>query len=321
MSTIQEIPYNSVFHKTPKKDKTTVKDYLNNIKKIIYKSYKKDISVRTLERHYSKFRSQIFKEELNYTTDIQISNKRFMHIVLPDVHVPFENELILNGILELLGEYQDKIASFTILGDFIDGLGFSKHNLNQVPLKDYSMGIEYKKGNFWLNKFDMFLDPEVEKNFLYGNHEDRYTRFMSDINNSVLNGAVKSPEEALNLKERGYNVKTNWKNDYFRIVDIDIFHGQYVNEYATKTHIMKNKGNVMFGHTHRVATLNTGQFKGYNIGFLGDILSPGFDYVSRFEKGDWRNAFSIISKINNKSVVTVIECVDNKFAFGGKIYG
>jgi len=245
-----------------------------------------------------------------------------LHLVLPDVHVPFENIELLTNILIFMEDYSSKIKSFTILGDFLDMLALSKHEMNQVPMEGYSLGVEYEQGNQWLDLFDDTLQGNCKKNFLYGNHEARYFSHFKDINNSVFADVTPNPTKGLRLEERGYNVFEDWKEDYVQLGKLQIIHGFYLGVNPCRQHLTRMKCSSMFGHSHRISSYFEGDQASFNIGCLCDINSPGFAYASRYEKMNWQNGFALVNidEIGNFQVEQ-ITCINNKFSYAGKSYG
>lgn len=243
-----------------------------------------------------------------------------MWVVISDVHIPAENQDLMNAVFNLLKDYKHQIKGFIIAGDFLDCYGFSTHSLNQVQPEGYSMELEYELGNMYLDQIDNIL-PEAVKIFTNGNHEDRYNRYFKNVNTNVLKDITPSPKEALKLKERGYQVLENWKEDSFRIGNLEVFHGQYLNANAIKTHMNKAGGSVMYGHSHRVGSLHDNGASGFNIGWLGNPDHDFFKYASRFERASWVNGFAVVYELeNNGFQVNQITCQNNKFMFGGKLY-
>ena len=80
-----------------------------------------------------------------------------------------------------------------------------------------------------------------KKYFLYGNHEDRYFREVAKGDKAKYGSALLNPTEALKLQKRGYEVKDNWKDDFFTLGEhLDIIHGIYCNVHSAKKHLRRN---------------------------------------------------------------------------------
>jgi hypothetical protein len=305
-------------------------EYLIRISKALIKKGV-TVSPRTLEKWYSEFnrtenelkRFEIKKENtlLKLPATKLENNIVGMHIVLPDVHVPYENYKVLNGISALISDYKDQIKGFHLIGDYLNMEALSRHNQDEVPNAGYSLGLEYERGNAWLDILTDDLKDSVRKTYLWGNHEDNWNRYFKNINTSVFKDALMSPTKALKLVERGFEVYEDWKEDSVWLGKLQLIHGLYLNQNAIKTHMNKCRSSVMYGHSHRMGTVYEGDHAGFNIGWLGDVNAPGFKYASRLERASWVNGFAMVY-VNEDGTyqVNVINCQNNEFWFGGKKY-
>lgn len=242
------------------------------------------------------------------------------HLVLGCVHVPFANEKILNGIYELMEDV--KFDGISILGDFLDVNSLSSHDKGRfTAIPNLTLDMEYAAGNKVLDNFDNLLEENALKVFLAGNHCARVGKWNNDMQNAKT--PLVLPDVALRLKERGYETKMNWMQDYFVLGEhLQLLHGIYYNQFCAKTHYDRLRKSCMFVHTHRIQTYVEGNGSAHNIGFLGDINSPAFGYAPRTMKSQWQNGFAIttIDEKGDYFIEQIIVCND-KFVYGGKIYG
>lgn len=245
-----------------------------------------------------------------------------MHIISGCWHVPFQNKRMQQGLIDLIKDLGNKVKGFHLIGDVLDLNSLSAHEPNKVPMKGITLGYEYKEGNKFLDAFEAVLPKNTEKTFIYGNHEDRMRRHVSDINISKYSDALPTPEQALHLKERGYNVYTNWKEDYhFLGNDLQLIHGEFCSKYPARTHVDRMKASVMFAHTHRIDINYDGEKAGFNIGWGGDVNSEAFNYVSRLTKMNWINGFALVHIDEKGNYFTqVIPVFNNEFWYNGKKY-
>ena len=181
---------------------------------------------------------------------------------------------------------------------------------------------EYAAGNHLLDQIDAALPDDIWKTYMYGNHEDRFNRWMSSTDNSKT--PLMSPTNALNLKKRGYHVKESWSRDYFTIGNhLDIFHGIYFSIHCAKAHLDKLRGSCAFVHTHRTQMYVEGNMAAFNIGACADFESPAFNYATRPMKSAWSNGFAIcmIASDGSYNMTQIMVNKDTgKFFFGGKEY-
>lgn len=243
-----------------------------------------------------------------------------MHIVIGCTHCPYENQELVVKLCSFISDYKHKIAGFHLIGDFMNMGALSPHNDKTVDLTGYTLGQEYLAGNKLLDIFDSVLPKNIRKTYLGGNHEFWYDRYVSNIKNFKTADALPSPYDALKLVQRGYEVKTDWKEDFFIVGSYHLIHGLYCSTNPCKAHIDKLRQNVLFAHTHRIGQHFEGKLHGMNIGTFADINSEGFKYSSRIERQAWNNGFGIISVSGNESQAELIVCNNNSFYYAGKKY-
>jgi len=261
------------------------------------------------------------KKHINAIVTPKLADQVGMHIVLGCNHVPFHNKRMHDGIKELMQDYKNDIKGFHLIGDFLDLNTLSSHDKGRfTAVPGLTLDEEYEAGRKELDEFDAILPKDCWKTYLYGNHEDRYNRWMKNMDNAKT--PLGSPEDELDLWKRGYNVKTNWMKDFFTLGSyLDIFHGIYFNVHSAKKHIDVFRGSCMYVHTHRIQTYIEGNTGGFNIGACADFTSSAFNYASRGMKSAWQNGFAIVMiDADGTYHTTQIICQDGGFFFGGKKY-
>ena len=244
------------------------------------------------------------------------------HLVTGCNHIPFDNKHMTSGMIKLIADLGDKLKGIHLIGDFLDINSLSSHDRGRKPLPGVTLSMEYDEGNKVLDRFDEVLPEKCEKNYMYGNHEDRYPRHMSSSDNSKLGKSLISPEEGLKLEERGYNVLTNWKKDKIRLGNhLDLIHGEFTNIHTAKKHLDSFRGSIMFVHTHRIQMHIESKVGGFNIGFGGDKDSPVFNYATRAMKETWANGFALVD-IDEDGFFHVpqITMFNDCFYYNGKKY-
>lgn len=245
-----------------------------------------------------------------------------MHIILPCVHVPFHNRKFYDGLVDFIKDHSKEIVGVHILGDFLDMNSLSSHDRGRIPIKGVTLGYEYKEGNIALDKLTRHLDGDCIKTYIWGNHEDRHKRYMSDVDHAKLEGAMPSPTEALHLLERGFHTYENWKESYVTLGRyLDLMHGEFIVTNTAKKHIDTYRKSIVFAHTHRVQSWIEGQTGGYNIGSMIDMKSPAFGYATRAMKASWNNGFGIVN-IDSDGFYHFQQIMyyNNKFYYNNKQY-
>lgn len=247
--------------------------------------------------------------------------KEGIHLVLSCLHIPFENKQLINSLIKFINDYEDNIKGFHLIGDFIDMRSLAFQEKGNVPIFGLTLGYEYKKANEALDLFDSKLPKNIDKSYIWGNHEDRYSRLKGSTDANQYMDALPSPTQALKLKERGYEVKENWKEDYIQLGKIQLIHGIFCSATPARKHLNVMKTSVMFGHSHRIDTYYETDNGSFNIGCLADIDSNGFKYLSRVERLNWKNGFGLIHLDSDGNFqADVIHCLNGSFFYGGKKY-
>jgi hypothetical protein len=243
-----------------------------------------------------------------------------MYIIMGCMHMPWHNKQLFNAMLNLAKHLKSKglLTGIILNGDILDMHSISRHGQNKITMPGWDLQREYNEANKEFDKIDEVFDG-LEKVFFYGNHEMWYYDFMSNPNNFKLGqGVVASPEAALKLKERGYNVHNNYKTAHVKLGDSEIIHGDYVNLHASHAHASRMKRSVIFAHTHRAGSYMEQDIEAYNIGWGGDKNAPVFGYMTRVMKETWKNGLAVGNvDSDNLSHITPIIWKNNKFYFGG----
>ena len=299
-------------HKQPSKDQNRKRNIQLRVDESEYKEFKKKQIEKDIIDEYLNNEQEVKYKEVQYS-------EGELYFVLPDAHYPFQNEVLMQKVFDCIG--QNKVAGVCISGDWLDLQTLGSYNAESLGmLRDISLDEEYEAGLKGIEELEKVLEPGARRMFLWGNHEDRYYREMNKKDNAKYGDTLKNPNDALKLKEYNYEIKDNWKDDYFTIGDIDIIHGVYCNIHTAKKHLDMHGRSIMFGHTHRVQTYYTGTEASFNVGCLADINDKAFGYMPRMQREVWSNAFAVINVIDGKSHVELITVRKNGFYFRGKKY-
>ena len=262
------------------------------------------------------------KKALRAFNTPDVKDQAGMHILIGCNHVPFHHVQLHRRIVELIKDQKDIIKGFHLMGDFLDLNPLSSHDRGRfTAVPGLTLNDEYFVGNELLDDFDRALPKNTWKTYLYGNHEDRYNRWMSVMDNAKT--PLISPEDGLKLWQRGYNVKTKWSQDFITIgSDFDIFHGIYFNIHNAKKHLDTFSRNCAYVHTHRVQSYREGILSAHNIGTCANLKSKAFNYATRAMKNSWSNGFAInmVDERGNSHITQIVPDENGHFYFGGKRY-
>jgi hypothetical protein len=242
-------------------------------------------------------------------------------VVLPDIHVPFHNVVLLNKVCRFIHDI--KVHGIILAGDFLDLFSLSFFSQNSLyDLKNVTLTNEYEAGIAVLDQIERAVGRGAKRHYLYGNHEARFINYLRDGDHAKMGDELRSPEQALTLRERGYKVYRNWMDDAVKLGDhLEVIHGTYTNVHTAKKHLEEFQGSVMFGHSHRYQTYIDGKRGAYNIGFLGDRDSKGFRYFPRSKRNKWVNGFALVNvDANGYYWAETIQAWNNRFIANGKVY-
>jgi hypothetical protein len=251
-----------------------------------------------------------------------ISEQVGMHILMGCNHVPFHHKRLHDSVRKMMINHSDKIVGFHLMGDFADINTLSSHDKGRfTAVSGLTLDDEYAACNDELDMFAQAMDPNVWKTYLYGNHEDRHNRWMSNMDNAKT--PLLAPREGLDLVQRGYNVKNKWSQDYFTLGnDFEIFHGIYFSIHNAKAHLDKLRTSCAYVHTHRIQNYREGKMAAFNIGACADFTAPAFNYATRPMKAQWANGFAInmVDSKGNSNITQINVNPDGHFWFGGVYY-
>lgn len=204
--------------------------------------------------------------------------KIIKHLILPDVHIPFQNTAAL--MLALAVGKKLNIESLIILGDFADIYSCNSYGKKR-GYHDLTLSDEMRAVNWWLDFIDTHF-PDTEKVYIEGNHEHRVRRKLEK-------DAHEFYDYVDFMGAAGLDVRENWHFEHYgpnqlhRIgnTQMNARHEPYAN--SVNASMRKSMINLLFGHTHRDEHMTTRDAFGNKItqasaGFLGDRKSMVFKY-------------------------------------------
>lgn len=241
-------------------------------------------------------------------------------LILPDLHVPFHNAPLIKRVCQLALDI--KPSGLILSGDFGDFFSIAGQNSNSLArLRSLTLKDEYDAQNKVLNDIGVAVG-RAAKHFLFGNHEDRFVRWLGDGDNAKMDGAVECPAKALSLERRGYKVYPNWKDDSVPVgPHLEVIHGEYCVQHSAFKHLQEYEGSVVMGHTHRWNAHVTGRRGAYNIGWLGDKDNPAFSYATKSQRRRWCNGFMVAYLMADGTFIpSPVQVWNSHFVYSGKLY-
>lgn len=267
----------------------------------------------------------IIIDENCFREPIQIKNRSLpgTYLITGCSHAPWHNKKMYNSIFNYLSKENIELQGLILAGDFLEMNSLSSHAKGKVALKDVTLDWEYKEANKFLNELtSLKYSKKSTLDYLYGNHEDRYLRLMSNNDESKYGNSLQSPEVGLNLKERGFELFTNWKDDCIHLgPHLDVNHGEFLNVHSAKKTIDTYRKSCLYFHTHRFQIYVEGAVGGWNMGTGANIDAPIFNYATRAMKNSWVNSCALVNLDSNGFYhVNPLMFLNNKLIINGRNY-
>lgn len=245
---------------------------------------------------------------------VKRNQKPFKIIKTSDWHAPFQDDKVLNIILQFAIEVQPDIIIFDELHDFFKISKFEKDLRRKENLQD-----EIDIVNDWLAKFRKAL-PKARFILLNSNHLARLHKY-------ILNHA---PELSCLRQANLHNLPALLELEknkvefmpYFVYKNVLYKHGDVVAKNSGQTAVkefLKEISSGQSGHTHRLSlvfiTKRIGEFFWAESG-CGCL---NMDYVkdTSGDNGDWQRGFLYTEYYPDGTVVTPMHIKDHKLHYNG----
>lgn len=249
---------------------------------------------------------------------VSIARRQVLKKVLwiPDVHVPFEDKRAFELMLKVAHAW--KPDAINVLGDFADFHSVSNHD--KAPDRVKFLAEEVSAVNKRLDQLDAL---EVkEKHFVEGNHCYRLERYLR-MKAPELFGLV-GARELFRLDERGWSwtpYRQSRKQGSVHVTHDCGNAGAFAHIKALDTF----QGNVVIGHTHRMAISYAGNAKGKAhvgamLGWLGDVNQMDYMHKITALRG-WQLGFGIGYQENNGTMhLQAVPIIDYRCVVDGIMY-
>ena len=243
-----------------------------------------------------------------------------MWIIAGCIHRPFHDKKLWDRFISFLKHNKKDITGIILDGDYLDLRSLSTHE-EWIP-DGVDLSYEYSDGAQGINDIENALNKDVDKIYLYGNHEDRFFRDKKSIRK--YGSSLPSPHEAMELDKKGWEIITDWKNGYVTLGNnLDVFHGTKVGTNATKDQLqaIPTRSHIFF-HTHRFGVSSNQTNSAYNGGCMIDFNHDVFKYTDRGIREAWTHGFIVayIDSQGNNYVYPIKVAQDGSFFFKGVVY-
>ena len=244
-------------------------------------------------------------------------------IVTHDKHFPLHDKKAINVVCKAI-EFI-KPDAYIDLGDTGEWELFSRHhwkNKEKPPLEVLipMLDKEVKSVNDGMDIIDKALDSVgcKERYFIQGNHELWLDEFVTK--HPYLPEYM--TENALKLKERGYEYWEYISDDKLKIGKLNFTHGDFAQIHHAKKHLAAYKENIMYGHTHDLQRFTEtglgGTQSSWSMGCLKDTKAKKNKFL-RGNLNNWNHAFAIVDIFNNDDFkVEVVEIIRGRTTVWGK---
>jgi UDP-2,3-diacylglucosamine pyrophosphatase LpxH len=235
---------------------------------------------------------------------------------IPDCHIPYEDKRAFELMLQAMRWW--KPDDINILGDFEDFYPVSAHSKD--PERIRFLKNEVDAINKRLDQLDA-LGAE-NKVFVEGNHADRLRRYLADKAPELF-GLV-SVRELFKLDSRGWQF-TPYKQSSKQGKVYQTHECGNAGPHAHVKAMEAFQGNVVIGHTHRMAISYSGSARGKShtaamFGWLGDVEKV--DYLHRIQAlRAWQLGFGVGRQEANGTVhIQPVPIVDYKLVIDGRLF-
>lgn len=198
-------------------------------------------------------------------------------LALSDVHLPYSSARALSLAEKFKKDFKPNIT--LALGDWLDVSAASSFSRD---VEDFDALHEIELCNELLDRFK-------PTHFFEGNHEYRL-RKAGNIPQEIRR--LMDLKQWLNLKKRGIKWQPYENDKPLQIGNLTFIHG-FAHGLNSGRKSIKEFGNIVYGHTHRVA-MESDVVPGtigysYNIGCLCDIRK--MEYIKQKGRFPWTNGF------------------------------
>ena len=244
-------------------------------------------------------------------------------IVTPDKHFPIHDKKAIKVVCKAIEIVKPDI--YIDLGDTGEWEHFSSHywkGRSAKPMEDLIplLNKDVKDVNKGMDLIDKSLDKAncKERHFIQGNHEVWLDKFVTRY--PYLEQYT--TENALKLKERGYEYHPYNRKELLKLGKLNFTHGKFTGKYHSFQHIDVYGESIMYGHTHDLQrftkTRNGGTISSWSLGCLKDIEADEDWLGGRLT--NWNHAFAIVDIYKNGNFnVQIVEIVNGKTSLWGQL--
>lgn len=233
-------------------------------------------------------------------------------LVLPDIHVPYQNKVALEAAMRLGEEFQpDEVVQ---LGDLLDCYTLSKYSRSSN--RHGNIADEIEEAHDLLDEIKTRTGAK-RATFIEGNHEARIRKYVLEKCPELANLNALRVDHMLRLADIGWDFIPEHK--FYQVNNVFFTHGEYANMHSAKKHIDEYRVTVIHGHTHRITSrYHRGLDKticGYEMGFLASF-DVGAEFVKR---ANWQHGVGTVVMNGDDHWINCHHIQKGKVEYNGQV--
>lgn len=222
--------------------------------------------------------------------------KRHTRLVLPDVHIPFQDDELIDAWLGHVKTLQPD--GIDIMGDLIDCYSLSRFDKNPARKADIQDEIDDARHLLLLTR--KYAGRECDIRYSEGNHENRLTRVLWGKTKELANLRNLTIPELLKLKKLGIKYYSPLKP--YQIRGVWYLHGDIARKcnwsmtcggMGAKAVLQRIQGNVIIGHTHQMGDVFYRAWDGLREGTeVGCMCHFDLEYIVGIPQ--WQQGWAVV---------------------------
>lgn len=241
-------------------------------------------------------------------------------LILPDIHLPYEDKYAIDSILRMIQDVQpERVVQ---VGDLLDMKAPARWSKGTAAEYCNSVREEADSGiQFWTRLRQAAGTAELV--WVTGNHEDRLKAYVNNYA-PALRDIVPSTAELMRLDE--FDVKYPKVQPWQIAPGVACIHGKLLAATAglsARKEMLRHNRSIVQGHTHRLGVLyETTDITRFALeaGWLGDIRRAG-SYLDFPGVANWQQGFGFLEADGKRVSPGVVPVhAKGRFTFRGRTY-
>ena len=275
------------------------------LSRVIYKDYPElfkdieDVRVRimSVSKRERSILEYIPEGNMHTIPTINLTPSEDKILILNDVHIPYHNKRAFVQALE--HGKTENITAILLNGDIFDFYGISRWEKNPKE-RDFKYEVETIRGILYALRYEF---PDANIYFRYGNHEERYIKYMQNRCLELFGIPEFSMESMLHFDKLG--IISFSERVLIEFGGYTILHGHEIAANHIERYLQIAKKSLIVGHHHRTQysqsrAIDGSIIKGHMIGCLSELTPPYLSLPSQ-----WNLGYMILDSSGNINNVLV----------------